>query len=212
MIEYHLEELKYRFYYWSLSFLLSILIVWDYKSNILFVLTDLNLIFTSLTEAFEEYIYFSVILSLVLNVPLLMIHYFWFVLPGLYLFEVEKFVYNIVKYSTLLILFYIVLLNYVLENIILFFTDFESDYLVLNLKLKDFLSFINSFILGFLVIFLLPFLKLELNNRRRFIYVVLMLLIGFITPPDLLSLLLSMSVLFVVLELNYLLKWMDGLL
>lgn len=175
------------------------------------MLTDLNLIFTSLTEAFEEYIYFSVILSLVLNVPLLMIHYFWFVLPGLYLFEVEKFVYNIVKYSTLIILFYIVLLNYVLDNIILFFTDFESDYLVLNLKMKDFLSFINSFILGFLVIFLLPFLKLELNNRRRFIYVGLMLLIGFITPPDLLSLLLSMSVLFVVLEVNYLLKWMDGL-
>lgn len=211
MIEYHLEELKYRFYYWSLSFLLSILIVWDYKSNILFVLTDLNLIFTSLTEAFEEYIYFSVILSLVLNVPLLMIHYFWFVLPGLYLFEVEKFVYNIVKYSTLLILFYIVLLNYVLDNIIFFFRDFESDYLVLNLKMKDFLSFINSFILGFLVIFLLPFLKLELNNRRRFIYLGLMLLIGLITPPDLLSLVLSMSVLFVVLEVNYLLKWMDGL-
>jgi len=115
-------------------------------------------------------------------------------------------VYNIVKYSTLIILFYIVLLNYVLDNIILFFTDFESDYLVLNLKVKDFLSFINSFILGFLLIFLLPFLKLELNNRRRFIYVGLMLLIGFITPPDLLSLLLSMSVLFVVLEVNYLLK------
>jgi len=115
-------------------------------------------------------------------------------------------VYNIVKYSTLLILFYIVLLNYVLDNIIFFFRDFESDYLVLNLKMKDFLSFINSFILGFLVIFLLPFLKMELNNRRRFIYVGLMLLIGFITPPDLLSLLLSMSVLFVVLEVNYLLK------
>jgi sec-independent protein translocase protein TatC len=170
------------------------------------VLTDLNLIFTSLTEAFEEYIYFSVVLSLVLNVPLLMIHYFLFVLPGLYLFEVEKFVYNIVKYSTLLILFYIILLNYVLDNIILFFTDFESDYLVLNLKIKDFVSFINSFILGFLLIFLLPFLKMDLNNRRRFIYVGLMLLIGFITPPDLLSLLLSMSVLFVVLEVNYLLK------
>ena len=211
MIEYHIEELKYRFYYLILSFSLSILIVWHYKSNILFVLIDLNLIFTSLTEAFEEYIYFSVILSLVLNVPLLMIHYFWFVLPGLYLFEVEKFVYNIVKYSTLLILFYIVLLNYVLDNIIFFLRDFESDYLVLNLKMKDFLSFINSFILGFLVIFLLPFLKMELNNRRRFIYVGLMLLIGFITPPDLLSLLLSMSVLFVVLEVNYLLKWMDGL-
>jgi sec-independent protein translocase protein TatC len=175
------------------------------------VLTDLNLIFTSLTEAFEEYIYFSVVLSLVLNVPLLMIHYFLFVLPGLYLFEVEKFVYNIVKYSTLLILFYIILLNYVLDNIILFFTDFESDYLVLNLKIKDFVSFINSFILGFLLIFLLPFLKMDLNNRRRFIYVGLMLLIGFITPPDLLSLLLSMSVLFVVLEVNYLLKWIDGL-
>lgn len=210
MIEYHLEELKYRFYYWSLSLWLSILIVWDYKSNILFVLTDLNLIFTSLTEAFEEYIYFSVILSLVLNVPLMMIHYFWFVLPGLYLFEVEKFVYNIVKYSTLLILFYIVLLNYVLENIIFFFTEFESEYLVLNLKMKDFLSFINSFILGFLLIFLLPFIKLELNNRRRFIYVGLMLLVGLITPPDLLWLLISMGVLFVVLEVNYLLKWMDG--
>jgi len=76
MIEYHIEELKYRFYYLILSFSLSILIVWHYKSNILFVLIDLNLIFTSLTEAFEEYIYFSVILSLVLNVPLLMIHYF----------------------------------------------------------------------------------------------------------------------------------------
>jgi Sec-independent protein secretion pathway component TatC len=115
-------------------------------------------------------------------------------------------VYNIVKYSTLLIIFYIILLNYVLDNIILFFTEFESDYLVLNLKMKDFVSFINSFILGFLLIFLLGFLKLELNNRRRFIYLVLMLLIGFITPPDLLSLLISMGVLFVVLEVNYLLK------
>lgn len=211
MIEYHFEELKYRFYYWSLSFLLSFLIVWDYKSNILFFLTDLNLIFTSLTEAFEEYMYFSMIISLVLNVPLFMFHYFLFVLPGLYLFEVEKFVYTIVKYSVVLIFFYSILLNYVLDNIIFFFRDFESDYLVLNLKIKDFLSFINSFILGFLVIFMLPFLKLELNSRRRFIYMGLMLLIGLITPPDLLSLLLSMGVLFVVLEINYLLKWIDGL-
>jgi sec-independent protein translocase protein TatC len=186
--------------------LLSFLIVWDYKSNILFLLTDLNLIFTSLTEAFEEYMYFSMIISLVLNVPLFLFHYFLFVLPGLYLFEVEKFVYTIVKYSVVLIFFYSILLNYVLDNIIFFFRDFESDYLVLNLKIKDFLSFINSFILGFLVIFMLPFLKLELNSRRRFIYMGLMLLIGLITPPDLLSLLLSMGVLFVVLEINYLLK------
>ena len=206
MIEYHWNELKYRFYYWCFSFILTCLIIWYLKFNILFAITDLNLIFTSLTEAFEQYIYFTILLSFILNIPLFIFHYFLFLLPGLYLFELKNFLKKLIKYSLIFVLFYYLIFYYVFDNIINFFTEFESEYLYLNLKIKDFLSFINSFILGFLLIFFLPFIKLELNNKRKFIYLSIMIIIAFITPPDLFSLIISIIPLFILLELNYFLE------
>lgn len=206
MIQYHWNELKYRLYYWLLSFIISCIIIWYYKFNILFAITDINLIFTSLTEAFQQYIYFCILIGFILNIPLFLIHYVIFIIPGLYLFEFKIFIFNIIKYTILFIFFYYLIFYYLFDNIINFFIEFESIYLELNLKLQDFLSFFNSFIFMFLIIFILPSFNFELNNKRRFIYISLLILIAFITPPDLFSLILSILPLFLLIEINYFLK------
>lgn len=203
IINYHWKELKYRFYYWLISFISSIIIIWYYKFNILFSITDLNLIYTSLTEAFEVCIYFSIILSLLFNIPLLLYHYILFLIPGLYKFEYNNFILNILKYTLLLILFYYTSFYYILDNIIIFFTDLQSDYLILNLKIKDFISFFNSYILGFLFLFSLPFININLNKKRSIIYITFLILIAFITPPDIFSLIILILPIIIVLELKY---------
>lgn len=206
MIDFHWKELKYRFYYCNFSFIITCIIIWYFKFQILFAITDLNLIFTSLTEAFEQYIYFTLLLSFIFNLPLFIYHYLLFLLPGLYIFEFKNILYNIIKYFILFILFYYLLFTYIFDNIINFFTDFESDYLLLNLKIKDFLTFFNSFIFLFLFIFILPFIEFNLNNKRKIIYLGLIIIIAFITPPDLFSLIISIIPLFILIELNYFIK------
>lgn len=206
MINFHWKELKYRFYYCCFSFIITSIIIWHFKFQILFRITDLNLIFTSLTEAFEQYIYFTLLLSFIFNLPLFIYHYLLFLLPGLYLFEFKNILYNIIKYFILFIFFYYLLFTYIFDNIINFFTDFESDYLLLNLKIKDFLTFFNSFIFLFLFVFILIFIEFNLNNKRKFIYLGLIIIIAFITPPDIFSLIISIIPLFILIEINYFIK------
>lgn len=171
----------------------------------LFNIIELDLIYTSLTEAFEQYIYFSLILSLIFSIPILMFHSIIFLTPGLYVFELKVLLYNLLKYTILFTLFYSTCFSDLFKLIVSFFVQFESSYLTLNLKIADLLSFLNSFILSFLLIFILPFISIDLKNKRKYIYIVLLIIISLITPPDLLSLILSVIPLMVLFELNYLL-------
>ena len=209
MIKYHWYELIYRFYYWLLSYIISILIIWYYKINILFSIININLIYTSLTEAFEEYIYFCLLIALLFNLPLLFIHYIYYIIPGLYLFEFKQFIKNTLKYSIFFIIFYYLLFYWLFDNILNFFINFETNYLNLNLKLKDFIKFFNKYILMFLILFILPSINFKLNNKRKFIYILLLILISFITPPDLLSLLIFILPIIILIEINYFIKLLN---
>jgi sec-independent protein translocase protein TatC len=203
MIYFHWIELKYRLYYILTNFIITFIIIWNYKLEILFNIIELNLIYTSLTEAFNSYIYFCIIISIIINIPLLIYHYILFMIPGLYEFEFNNLMYNLIKYFILFIIFYYTCFNWLFKYIILFFIQFESNYLTLNLKITDFIYFYNSFILSFILLFSIPFINININGKRRFIYMSILILIALITPPDVLSLLISIIPIILIIELNY---------
>lgn len=206
MISFHWNELKYRLYYWLLNYILIFIIIWYYKQDILFNIINLNLIYTSLTEAFNSYIYFTIIFSFIFSIPILLYHIIIFIIPGLYIYECKNLLYNLIKYTLLFIIFYYTCFNYIFEFLINFFIEFEDNNLSLNLKIIDFINFLNNFIILFLIIFILPFININIKNKRKFIYLILTIFLALITPPDVLSLIISLIPLIILIEIKYLLE------
>ena len=97
-------------------------------------------------------------------------------------------------------------LNYFLPNIIEFFCSFESAYLTLNLKIEDFLCFLNELLgITLLITFIFVF-RFNLKNKRSIIFMSILIFIGMITPPDFLSLLLISFPLLIIIELIYFIR------
>ena len=204
MIGYHLEEMKHRVQYILISLIISYVVLYSYKMEVLFKLSPLNLIFTSLTEGLYYYIYLILILTMLLNVPIIYIHIYSFRIAGLYRLEYKVYKRKVLMYSTMII---IVLSNNVvnvLPALIVYLTSLESEYLKITLKISEFVSFVNSLILFSLVVLVIP-LVIQDNykyviTRRRMLYMLTLILSGIVTPPDVLSLLLLGMPMIVIIE------------
>lgn len=93
MLKYHMFEIKYRVTYYTLSFLLSAFILWEFKYSLLFALCPINLMFTELYEAFSCFLWLSVCGSFIINLPFLTYSIIHFIMPGLYVHESKKILY-----------------------------------------------------------------------------------------------------------------------
>lgn len=206
MVDFHITEIKYRFCYCLLNIFIIFIIIWDNKIQILCTISDFDLIYTSLPEAFQQYIYFSLIISLIFNIPILLYNYILFNISGWYLYEFKIIIYNIFKYSILFILFYNICYFKLFEYIINFFIEFESYNLRLNLKITDFISFINSYSILFIILFILSFIKINIKGKRKYIYITLLIFMALITPPDVLSLIMCTIPIIILFELRYFLE------
>jgi sec-independent protein translocase protein TatC len=191
LIKYHYKEIKGRIRYILISLLLSILILIENREEILYNLSPLNLIYTSLTEGLNSYIYIIILLGIILNGPLIYIHYYSFVQGGLYRYEYEE----LRRKSILNIIFMIILLSitivYILPKLILFFLQFESENLRLTLKISEYVGFLTKTILITLIIGILPIVinrkTKKIVKRRRITYMVILIISGLVTPPDVVS-------------------------
>jgi sec-independent protein translocase protein TatC len=200
MITFHIKEFKWRLFYSLFSWVSISFIIWNYKLNILFYLTSLNLIFTSLTEAFYLYIYFSILIGFIFNLPFFYYQLYSFILPALFYYQVNYFV-----HLWIFIWFYFI---YNATNVFSFFIDFftlfQSEYLNLLLTFHHFISFLNNLILLFILLLIIPFLisvfKLFILNNRKIVYFSLACVIALLTPPDILSLFIVFIPLFILSE------------
>jgi sec-independent protein translocase protein TatC len=161
-----------------------------FKLKSLFYLTSLNLIFTSLTEAFYLYIYFSILIGFILNLPFFYYQLYSFILPALFKYQV-----NYLFHFWIFIWFYFISnATNVFSFFIEFFTLFQSEYLNLLLTFQNFISFLNHLILVFILLLILPFLMLNtifnkfFVSHRKIVYFSIASVIAILTPPDLLSL------------------------
>lgn len=201
MITFHIKELKYRLFYFSISWFFSIISIWQFKQDIILYLININLIFTNLTEAFYLYIYFTILIAFIFNLPILYFNIYYFILPGLYQYQVNKLIHLVLLFW----IYFIYNANYIIQILIQFFLIFESQYISLLWTFNHFIKFINYF--NFIIIFCLFFIIFlyfynhYIYNNRRLFYFTLAIFIAIITPPDIISLLFIFIPLFIISEI-----------
>jgi len=161
--------------------------------------------FTELYEAFFCLVWLSLGVSLLWTLPYLIYSVLCFIIPGLYLHEKRNAV-SLIK--RLGFIFFIILVSYVkylLPFAVFFFTGFMSDHLSCSIKLVDFINFLSNIgylSLGTTLMLILGF-HLNLSEIRKWVYSLLLIFIGLLTPPDIISLILLWIPLCLMLELGY---------
>lgn len=203
----HLLEIKYRCLYIMYSIILTSIISYQYKEEIFYILSKplgKSFIYTDVIEAFTTYIKMSLMTGIYFSYPILLYHFWSFIIPGLYLFE-KKIYRIIILISIFLFLIASTTGYYILFPIAYaFFLDFQRigpdkvynielqakihEYLLFNTKLL--ISLGLCFQLPIIIFFIWninPRISLWLTKQRRFIYVLSFILAAILSPPDILS-------------------------
>lgn len=191
MLEYHMYEFKFRWFYYMLSFLLCSLLVWEFKYSLLFLLCPINLMFTELYEGFSCFLWLSICSSLIFNLPLLLYSLLHFLVPGLLSSESKKFILLSKLFTFLFLGLLTVYMVYLLPILVKFFIGFMSYNLICSIKLLDFCLFLllTIYLSLFTLVLGVISVLLSLENSRKFLYILLLFTVALLTPPDVFSLL-----------------------
>ena len=207
MIRCHVLELKYRLYYMLLSVLFTTTLLWYSKEKLVYSLTPLNLIYTEFLEAFVSFVILSLSVSVLLNVPYVMLMLYGYVKEGLYDWEVLFFS----KYMYLLfILFILLMYSYVkllLPCLLFFFSSFDSEWLSMCIKIEDVVWLLILLMMSSLLTLLLPLMCWRFDISRKYLIMLILLLSSMLTPPDVMSQLLLGLPLIILLECSILLGY-----
>jgi sec-independent protein translocase protein TatC len=215
MKQYHLKEhfseLKKRLLIVLVSFMMIFLINYIFFSDMLFqiLINPLQgsggnyhkIIYTGLTEAFVTYLKLAAFAALLVIVPILSYQIYAFIKPGLY--KEEKTIATIIFFLAPFLFwsggFFVY--YYVMPKAWQFFLSFEKTGempLLLEARISEYLGLVIQFILAFGIAFELPLIMIILNllglveaeslkSKRRFAIVIIFIIAGILTPPDILS-------------------------
>jgi sec-independent protein translocase protein TatC len=161
-----------------------------------------SIIFTSLSEVFTSYISISFFFAFNIIIPYALIQFYLFLKPGLYLRE-KNIIISIILFG--IFLYYCGVFfayYYVMPKAYEFFLSFESNNsnvpILMQAKVADYLSLSQNIILAFGVCFEIPIIFIALyfakiiskdflSNNRKIFVVIIFVIAGFLTPPDVLS-------------------------
>ena len=224
----HLEELKYRIFYTLVSFILSILNFYYFLGETTYLIIKplisgdhkiQELIYTDMSEAFFASIKISFFFGLIIVIPIILYHLYFFFLPGMYEYEQK----NILNYILLsIILMYVSLslayllfipiiwdffLNYDFNlNNNLFRISFEGKIIeYINLVTTIFCSFIFCFQIPVIFLILLKIGLISSKNLKKYrsLNIVFCFIVGaLLSPPDVISQILIAIPLCFMYELN----------
>lgn len=207
-VKIYIKEIQFRLFFVCFSFFLNFLTIYYYKEQIIFSLgqhqtTNFpHFIATNLPEIFLCLIKFSIYLALYCTFPLIVAQFWLFLIPALYKYE-----YKALKYFlTLSVLLYFIS-NFLLCTKLLpycwkFFSAFQLNYehtgisLQLEARLHEYISFFTNTLFSInltlncclvLSFFLLKFPTHILIKLRKIIYFSGFVTATIITPPDILS-------------------------
>ena len=170
--------------YVSTSIGLTMLVLWDSKEKIIYSITSLNLIYTELWEAFMSFFTMCFSISLLLNVPYIIVVMYWYLKSGLYSYECSK----LKKYMyVLLLLFYVIVYSYmiiILPYLISFFSSFDTEWLKMSIKIADVVSILSLLIISSLLTLILPVISWNLDISRKYIIMLILLFSAIITIRD----------------------------
>ena len=239
MFLYYIEEIKNRSYFIFITWVSTIIISYTYKEKLLFLClkpalqyfktVSFYFIFTDITEIFSTYIELSYFVTSQMILIKILYHILIFISPGLYEFEYKKLV-NIIVLSFSFFIFFFYLLNNLLLplcwNFFLSFQDSNSYSInfFFEAKVNEFLTFYLQFYKFcvmcnclFVSIFIgLDFLKLK--NRSFFLkvrkkcYFGFLLLATFLTPPDIISQIIFVTIFIMLFEVLIIFKFFSKII
>ena len=222
-LQEHFLELRKRFLLSFLSLIPSFIICWIFSSDILDILrhplkpflknTNGGLIFTGPMDQFIAHLQVSAFFAVLLSSPYWLGQFWCFISPGLYKKEKKVFIlfwgFGILLFLTGVCFAYFVVFPIVFSTLIPFGNGVDQAFITI----KEYLSFIIRFTLVFALVFEMPIVLLalcrlgllspeSLKKSRRIAWVILSILAAFITPPDILSMLLLLFPLIGLYELS----------
>lgn len=196
----HLEELRWTLVRCILAIVVCAVACYFFVSHIVSFLVypapdTMKLVFLSPTEAFMTYLKVAGYAGLVVAFPYVSWEFWRFVVPGL-LAKERKIVLPIVFFTVVCFITgaafaYFVIIPFGLD----FLLSFQSDFLVANITIGKYLTFIVSLLLVFGLVFELPvlayFLSLIglltpqfLRSKRRYGILIIFIVAAILTPPD----------------------------
>ncbi len=207
----HFTELKTRILKLCCCFIITFIICYHFKIEIfnflLLPITELDsdhahkIIYTGLSEAFFTYLKLASYTSLLLIMPVISYQIYNFIAPGLHKYERQVAIYTLTMAPILFWLGSFFVFYYVMPKAWQFFLSFEQPGvmpIVLEARISEYLSLVVQLIFAFGMAFQLPIVLLLLNvmnivsatnlsNKRRLAIVIIFIIAGILTPPDILS-------------------------
>lgn len=179
----------------------------------------IELKFTGVAEAFMAYMKISILSGIVFSSPIVFWQILKFVMPGLYANERKIFLlilfWMVVLFLIGIAFAYFVVLKYALKALLFDFSGAFDPFITVN----NYLGFISKFILPFGVVFEIPLLiyfltryglvtPSSLKQYRRYIIIVIVIIAGVFSPPDVVSQMMLALPMYVLFELSIIVsKW-----
>lgn len=201
-ISLFLTELKYRSLYLLLSYFLTLFIISYYYEELLFLFLNSllekslldQLVTTSIEEAFITYSQLIFLFSCIIICPFILIQSILFLTPGLYRYERMKLWSTSIKLVCMIVLGFLFTIHILIPSFYSYFMSYNSSFLLLEIRIYDYLKLTIEIFLGILIFLLIPF-SISLMNLdskflilfRKYIFLLLLIISGFITPPDYIS-------------------------
>ena len=221
-VKIYIKEIQFRLFFICFSFFLNFLTIYYYKEQVIFSLGQHQIsdfphfIATNLPEIFFCLIKFSIHVALYCSFPVIVAQFWLFLIPALYKHE-----YKILKnFLTLSISLYFVsnllFCTKILPYCWKFFSAFQLNYerngisLQLEARLHEYIDFFTSTLFSinltlnsclFLSFFLLKFPAHILIKLRKIIYFSNFITATIITPPDILSQVITGTSLIILYEM-----------
>lgn len=212
-LSFHFKELKTRLVYILVSYVMAVAVIYYFSSDIyqflaepLSVSTDgvrpAKIIYTSLTEVFFSYLSLSTTLGFLFTMPIIAYNFYKFIEPGLYKHE-KRLAVIILGLAPILYWLGILFCYFlVIPKAWAFFISFEKHNvnipIVLEARVSEYLQLVVDLTFAFGVAFQVPVVLLiltllgvissqTLEDKRRFAIVIIFIIGGILTPPDIFS-------------------------
>lgn len=208
MLFYHIFEFRFRFLFTLLSLLLSLLIIWEYKYIILFKLSPIGLVYTSLYEAFSSFVVLSFFFCVILNIPYILYQCFSFFSWGLFDYEFKYFFRSILLFLGSLFATFNLYLFILKDFIVSFFIDFEMSLLIHTIRIEDFVSFLLFLFTLTIITLVTPLISIYFVGFRKYFYFLTFFFSALLTPPDIFSLLFMSIPIIILFELRLLYSYL----
>ena len=175
---------------------------------ILFKLSPIGLVYSSLYEAFSSFVVLSFFFGVILNIPYILYQCFSFFSWGLFDHEFKYFFRSILLFlGSLCVTFYLYL--FILKDFIVsFFIDFEMSLLIHTIRIEDFVSFLLFLFTLTIITLGTPLISIYFAGFRKYFYFLTFFFSALLTPPDVFSLLFMSIPIIILFEVRLLYSYL----